>query len=109
MRAKDSIDGALRFDWSGKQWEKSITTGGGSQYVSYHRGSSALGSIATPGEALLAVDQIESVSINYPSKEIETGSIRLHWLIWFLVISIIAAYALEGRFRGHRLARAARR
>jgi hypothetical protein len=38
------------------------------------------------------------VSISYPAAEIETGSWRLHWLIWFLVISIIAGYGLKGLF-----------
>ncbi len=98
IRANAVTDGALQFAWDGKQWEKSITTGGGSQYVSYHRGSSALESIATPGEPLLHVEQIESVDITYPAIEIQTGDIRLHWLVWFLVVSMAAAYGLKGFF-----------
>ena len=98
IRAAGPAEGALRFSWNGKQWEKSVSAGAGPRYVSHHRGSSALESIASPGEPLLHVDQIESISINYPGTEIETGDFRLHWLIWFLVVSIVAAYALKGFF-----------
>lgn len=98
VRAARPAEGALHFDWRGRQWEKSISAGDDVRYVSYHRGSSALESVATPGEPLLHVDEITSVSINYPAVEIETGEYRIHWLIWFLVISIVAAYALKGVF-----------
>ena len=98
IRAKAEEDGVLRFDWNGRSWESDISTGGGMRYVSHSRESSALNSVASPGQDLLDVEQIESVSINYPAKEIHTGSLSLHWLVWFLVISIVAAYLLKDLF-----------
>jgi hypothetical protein len=98
IRAESETIGELQFEWEGRTWTKEVAAGDKVRYISHTRESSAFDSIAAPGESLLDVDQITSVAINYPAAEIETGSLRLHWLVWFLVISIVAAYLLKDLF-----------
>jgi uncharacterized membrane protein (DUF106 family) len=38
------------------------------------------------------------VEVRYPGSEIDAFGLQLHWLVWFLLISIVAAYALKGVF-----------
>lgn len=90
--------GTLEFDWDGRQWTKDIVAGSALSYVSYMRTASFWETFIYAGEARIATPDIASVQISYPAAEIKTGSWTLHWLIWFLVISIISAYGLKGFF-----------
>lgn len=95
----DDGHGVLQFDWDGRRWTKDIVAGGDSlRYVSYMRTSSFWESFLYAGESRIDTPDIAWVQINYPAAEITTGSLSLHWLIWFLLISIISAYGLKGVF-----------
>lgn len=98
VRAESEANGELQFDWNGRSWSKSLTAGDSLQYVSHRRPTSWLDSIASPGEPRLATPQLEWVEIAYPAAEIEFASYRLHWLVWFFVVSLAAAYLLKGFF-----------
>jgi uncharacterized membrane protein (DUF106 family) len=91
-------DGVLQFDWDGRKWTKDILAGDVVGYASHTRTASFWETFLYAGEDRLDAPDISSVSISYPAAVIETGSWRLHWLIWFLVISIAAAYGLKGFF-----------
>ena len=98
IRAVGEAHGDLAFAWNGQKWTKQIDAGSGLRYVSYRRESSTLPAFAAPGEPLLDVQDIEAVEIRYPAAEIDAFGLQLHWLVWFLVISIVVAYALKGLF-----------
>ena len=98
IRASRAAHGDLKFRWSGKEWTKSIDAGPGLRYVSHRRESSTWNQFAAPGEPTLEVEDIESVEVRYPPAEIDAFGFQLHWLVWFLVISIVVAYALKGLF-----------
>jgi len=98
IRAVGPAHGELDFSWNGRQWTKSIDAGPGLRYVSHRRESSTWRALAAPGESLLEVQDIEAVEVRYPGAEIEAFGLRWHWLIWFLLISIVVAYALKGVF-----------
>ncbi len=98
VRAIGKGEGLLQFDWDGRKWNKTIRSDGRNVYVSHRRVASMWESLIYAGEDRLEVPDIEWVELAYPAKEIETGPLKLHWLIWFLVISIVAAYALKGVF-----------
>ncbi len=98
IKAVGDASGDLDFVWNQQHWTKSVDAGPGLRYVSYKRESSTWRALASPGEPLLEAADIESVEIRYPGSEIDAFGLRLHWLIWFLVISIVVAYALKGVF-----------
>ena len=91
-------EGQLQFEWDGRKWTKDIVSGPVLGYASHMRTASFWETFLYAGEDRLVTPDISWVSISYPAAEIETGSWRIHWLIWFLVISILAAYALKGVF-----------
>jgi hypothetical protein len=98
IRAAAPVHGDLDFSWNGREWTKSIDAGPGTRYVSHRRESSMWRAFASPGEPLLDVQDIDSVEVRYPGAEIDAFGLQLHWLIWFLAISIVTAYALKGFF-----------
>ena len=98
IKAIAEARGDLDFSWNGRHWTKSIDAGPGLRYVSYKRESSTWRAFASPGEPLLDIADIEAVEVRYPATEIDAFGLRLHWLAWFLVISIFVAYALKGVF-----------
>lgn len=98
IRAGEPAHGDLTFDWNGRQWTKSLDAGPGLRYVSHRRESSMWSQFASPGEPLLDVPDIEAVEVRYPAAEIDAFGFRIHWLVWFLLVSIVTAYALKGVF-----------
>lgn len=98
IRARGDGDGALVFVWDERQWRKSVRTGERLTYVSHRRTASPWDAWLYAGEDRLATQDVEWVQLAYPAAEIETGSLRLHWLIWFLALSIAAGYLLKGVF-----------
>jgi uncharacterized membrane protein (DUF106 family) len=59
---------------------------------------SAWDALWSPGENRLSTPSIEWVETPYPAATIGLAGIELHWVIWFLLISVIAAYLLKGYF-----------
>ena len=98
LRAEQPGRGEIGIRWMGAELTKSLDAGDDLRYVSYRRESSWWDSVAAPGEDLLAVENLSWVEIRYPGNEIALGSLSMHWLIWFLILSIVAAYALKGLF-----------
>ena len=98
IKAIGDARGELDFVWDDRHFTKSIDAGEGLRYVSYRRESSTWRAIAAPGEALLDTADIEAVEVRYPAAEIDAFGFRIHWLVWFLLISIVVAYALKGVF-----------
>jgi uncharacterized membrane protein (DUF106 family) len=98
IRARQPVEGLLRFDWNGTQFEKSITAGTGWHYLSLRRVRSAWEALWNPGENRLDAANVEWVEASYPAATIDFAGFEWHWIIWFLLISIVSAYLLKGYF-----------
>jgi uncharacterized membrane protein (DUF106 family) len=99
IRATKPVDGELRFAWLGKDWTKSVVAGEGRRYVSGRRVSGVWDALWDPGESRFAAGEVDSIEVRYPFVEMDLFGFRLHWLIWFFVISMVSAYLLKGRFK----------
>jgi uncharacterized membrane protein (DUF106 family) len=98
IRAQQPTEGVLQFDWNGTRFDKTITAGTGWRYLSIRRVRSAWEALWNPGENRLDAANIEWVEAAYPPATIDFLGFELHWVIWFLLISIISAYLLKGYF-----------
>ena len=54
--------------------------------------------LLAPGESGFESEAVRSVEISYPPREIGVAGWDTHWVIWFLVISLLSAYLLKGFF-----------
>lgn len=59
-----------------------------------------LDELLEPGEPALPADgPLQSIEVNYPARAVAVGSLQMHWLIPFLVLSLLAALLLKGVLR----------
>ncbi len=78
---------------------KSAVVGDGFGYVSQRRaGSWWQRLLPASGEDGYESAAVEWLEIQYPAREIGFGSWTTHWVVWFLLISILTAYLLKGFF-----------
>ena len=78
--------------------EKDIEAGSGPRFVAGRKVRSAWEAVWHPDEPRLATDNVDWVEIRYPDARVEWLGIRMHWLIWFIVVSMVAALLLKKRF-----------
>jgi uncharacterized membrane protein (DUF106 family) len=89
--------GALRVRLPGGALEKRIEVGRGPRYVSARRESTLAGALWHPGEPRLSGDQVAWIELAYPAANVSWLGMELHWLVWFLVFSMIAALLFKSR------------
>ena len=99
VRAIGPTSGDLELVFPSGSVAKSIRSGDGPQYVSGRRVSSLLDLIWNPGESRLSGGPVDWISVNYPRAAVRALGVDLHWLVWLLAVSMIAALLLKGRFR----------
>ncbi|MCD6302289.1 MAG: hypothetical protein J7M15_02050 [Anaerolineae bacterium] len=99
IRAEQSVNGQLRLLVAGREFRKRVAAGGGFRYLARRRVRLSPEWLLYLGEAPLDGDAVEWIEIGYPPGEVSIFGLRMHWLIWFLVISMAAALLLKGKFR----------
>ena len=60
--------------------------------------SSMWAAVWDPDEKRIASPAVEWIEIRYPEAWIEVFGLRLNWLIWFLMVSMVSALLLKKRF-----------
>lgn len=79
--------------------QKSAVVGGGFKYVSQRRARAWWERLLpASGENGYESSDIEWLEIRYPTREIGFGALLTHWVVWFLLISILTAYLCKGFF-----------
>ncbi len=99
IRPLRAVSGELRFTLPGGTVQKRIESGDGFRFVPGRRTGSALAALWYPDEPRIERASVGWIDIDYPGAEIQFLGLRLHWLVWFTVISMAAALALKKRFR----------
>ncbi len=78
---------------------KAALVGSGFEYVSQRRARSwRQRLLPASGEDGYASAAIEWLEIRYPAREIGIGPLTAHWVVWFLLLSVLAAYLFKGFF-----------
>jgi len=54
--------------------------------------------ILSPGEGRIQSDFAEWIEIGYPGAGLRVFGFRVNWLVWFFVVSMVAALFLKKRF-----------
>ncbi|MEX2260301.1 MAG: hypothetical protein WD696_00035 [Bryobacteraceae bacterium] len=99
VRPAEPVSGALRVTVGGETATKSIAAGSGTTYLSRRRDDSIWQLLQFPGEKRLPGRAIAWIEVDYPAANVEWLGIRLHWLVWLLIVSMGAALLFRRRFR----------
>jgi hypothetical protein len=98
IRPHAAVSGLLRIRLDGGAVEKRIEAGQGPRFVSGRKVSSLWDALLHPGEPRITVPGVEWVEIRCPNATVPFLGIRVHWLTWFIVISMLTALLLKKRF-----------
>ena len=100
VRADAPGEYQLRVEVDGRYVDKRIRVEGPLAPVSYEiRQPSLLSTLANPAERPIEADSpIQSIRIDYPPRDVEVFGWSMHWLVFFVVVSIVPAYAVKGLF-----------
>jgi len=102
VRAKAAGEHKILLNVAGQKISKEITVSRGklTQLSKVRVGSHFWDVLLNPGERPIDGNSyVRSIGINYRSRSIEIIGWRLHWLVLYLVLSIIAGFALKGVFK----------
>ncbi len=93
IRPLGPSNGQLRIDLGGAALAKSVVAGAGPRYTSEKRVRAMLDYLLDPTESRLPDGPVRAIEVQYPAAEIQWLGFRLHWLVWFLLISTLSALA----------------
>jgi hypothetical protein len=80
----------------GKDYGKELVVGAPAVgRVSSRRVSNIWAQLMNPGEEPLS-SNLKEIEVKYPSRENRIFGLRVHWIITFFVVSLVAAFALKG-------------
>ncbi len=100
LRALSVGEWQIKFQSGDKVQFKSLQVGGGFEKLASNRMATySLAALLYPTEtALPANSVIKEIHVNYPHRELSLWGWKIHWLVVFLVVSIISGYSLKGVF-----------
>jgi len=100
IRPRTAVSGLLRIRTESGTVEKRIEAGPAEpRFVPGRKVSSLWDALWHPDEPRITAPRVQWVDIRYPGASLEWLGIRMHWLIWFIVVSMLAALLLKKRFR----------
>jgi hypothetical protein len=97
IRPNAECSGQLQFTVEGQPVTKGIEAGARPRYIAGKSVRSHLEAIWNPGEAV-AAPQVEWIEVRYPEASLSVFGFRMNWLVWFFVVSMVAALLLKKRF-----------
>jgi hypothetical protein len=99
IRAVAVVSSKLWIDVSDNLVDKAIEAGGTQRLIASRRVRSSWEALWHPGESRIPSGNVEWVEVGYPYATIEAFGIRMHWLIWFILISMSTVLLLKNTFR----------
>ena len=78
---------------------KKVEVGGGLRHVTERKVSAVLDYLMNPGEGFLSGPAVDWVEVRYPSASVEGFGLELHWLVWYLAISLVSMLLLKKRLK----------
>jgi hypothetical protein len=93
LRPLHPFAGQLRIALGNSTIEKSVVAGEGPRYTSARRVRALFDYLLDPTESRLPEGPVRAIEIQYSPAEIQWLGLRLHWIVWFLLISTVSALA----------------
>lgn len=98
VRAMDGTSGSVMLRVGGASLSKAVQAGAPSGLVAERRVASLLDWVRYPGESRLPSRPLRWIEVSYPAATIDVFGFGLHWLLWFLAVSLFTMLAAKNRF-----------
>jgi hypothetical protein len=97
VRTLSAASGSLMLRTASASFSKTVQAGETSGFVSERRVVSLLDWLRYPGESRLPSGSLRWVSVDYPAATINIFGFGAHWLLWFLVVSLLTMLLAKKR------------
>jgi len=98
IRPAAEVEGPISIAVDGEAAEKEFSAGGSAHYLVNRRVASLPSWFLYPGEFPIGKDGFEWIEVRYPPAEISYFGLKAHWLVWFILYSMVIAFLLKDRF-----------
>ncbi len=98
IRPEQAASGDLRIHAGGEDVTKKIDAGDGAHYLASRRSRSWMSWLLQPAEARLNGSGIDWIELDYPTASVSYFGVATHWLVWFMLFSMVTALLFKGRF-----------
>jgi hypothetical protein len=98
IRPTTAVSANLRLRIRGEELSKTIDAGGEPRFIAGRRVSSALAALWHPDEPPIGSSAVSWIDVPYPEAHLAVFGLRIHWLLWFVIISMLAALMLKKWF-----------
>ncbi len=99
VRAIHAGRGELKLLSGGVEVAKQIEAGSGLRFLTSRRVRAAASWLIHPGEARIDTGAVEWIEVDYPASRLACFGFEAHWLVWFLIFSMVTALLLKGKFK----------
>ncbi len=98
VRAMSAASGSVILRTAGASLSKTVQTGSTSGLIPERRVASLLDWFRYPGESRLPSGSLRWISVDYPAATIDIFGFGVHWLLWFLAVSLVTMLLAKKRF-----------
>jgi uncharacterized membrane protein (DUF106 family) len=88
----------LLFTVDGKPVRKMIESGRVQRFIPGRSVSSGIAAVWNPNEKRIPSPEVKWIEVRYPEAWIDVFGLRLNWIVWFLIVSMVSALLLKKRF-----------
>jgi len=89
IRAMGGAPSAVILGVSGASMRKAVECGRRLDFISERRVAGLLAWVRYPGEALLPAGPLRWIGVSYPAVRVSVLGYRMHWLVWFVALSLL--------------------
>ena len=97
IRPVASVSGFLTIQYGNETIQKAIEAGGRPRRIAGERTATLWKALRYPAEPRISAAGVDAVTIDYPEAEVGLLGVRAHWLVWSLLISMLAGLLLKKR------------
>lgn len=98
VRALSAASGSVILHTARASLSKTIRTAETSGFIPERRVASMLDWVRYPGESRLPGGTVRWISVDYPAANIDILGFGVHWLLWFLAVSLLTMLLAKKRF-----------
>jgi hypothetical protein len=98
VRPINATSGSVILQVPGASVAKNVQAGAASGFVAERRVASLLEWLRYPGEARLPGDHLRWIEVSYPGATVDVFGFGIHWLLWFVIVSLLTMLLAKKRF-----------
>ncbi|PWU10425.1 MAG: hypothetical protein C5B51_04290 [Terriglobia bacterium] len=95
IRPRQAVSGELQFRLGGQTVSMPIEARRDAHFIPGRRVNSALAVLWHPDSPRVAASAVDWIDVRYPDSAISVFGLEINWIVWFLIVAMLAGLALK--------------